>query len=444
MYKNYKFSLILLLSGEGTRFDKDKPKQFHNLSGKKIYLHSLDTFYNLNIFDEIILVCLKNWLEIVKTETSSYKNIKIIQGGKTRQESSYLGLLECSKPKFVLFHDAVRPFVSKKIILENMDAVINYKAVNTCIKSTDTLVEINKDNKIEKIPNRSYILRGQTPQTFEYFLILKAHKNAFKNKNLNATDACQLVVDKTKIHVVYGDENNLKITTQLDLFIAEHLYRIQNINLKTVANTELSNKVFAVVGATGGIGKEIVNLLKKEKAHVLEISRTSKYKINIKDFESIKKNFQKIYKKYGKISGLINAAGLFLVKSFKNITKQEIDDLIKINLTGLIYTCKEAKISDDGHIINISSSSYFRGRKNYGVYSATKAAVVNFTQSLAEEFSNLKINTIVPQRTNTFMRKKYFPNEDENLLLDPKEIAKTVINVLKNNTITKSIIEIKK
>lgn len=443
MYKNFKFSLILLLSGEGTRFGSEKPKQFHNLSGKRIYLHTLDAFYNLNIFDEIILVCLKNWLDVVKKETSNYKNIKLISGGKTRQKSSYLGLMACKNPDFVLFHDAVRPFVTKKTILDNLDAVIKYKAVDTCIKSTDTLVQVNSDNKIEKIPNRKTLLRGQTPQTFEYDLILEAHKKAIKTKNFTATDDCGLVINKTKIHVVFGDENNIKITTKPDLFLAEQLFRVQNAHLNTNTKISLSNKVYAVVGAKGGIGKEIVNLLKKEKAKVLEISRSSEYKTDLKDFENIKQTFQKIYKKYGKISGLINAAGIFLVKPFKKLTKQEIENLITVNLTGLIYTCKEAKILDNGHIINISSSSYFMGRKNYGVYSATKAAIVNFSQSLAEESPNLKINTIVPQRTNTQMRKKYFPNEDEKLLLDPKEVAKNVINILKND-ITGSIIEIKK
>ncbi len=444
MYKNFKFSLILLLSGSGKRFGSDKPKQFHNLSGKKIYLHALDTFYDLKIFDEIILVCLNEWIEIVNKETSNYSNVKIISGGATRQQSSYLGLMACNNPNFVLFHDAVRPFVSKKIILENLDAVIKYKAVDTCIKSTDTLVEINKDNNIEKIPDRSSLLRGQTPQTFEYSLILQAHKNAFENKNLNATDDCQLVIDKTKIHVVFGDENNIKITTKLDLFLAEQLLRMQNINLNSTSKIDLSNKVYAVVGASGGIGKEIVKFLKKEKAIVLEISRTSEYKTDLKNFKSIEKTFQKIYEKFGRISGLINAAGLFLVKPLKDMSKKEIDDLIKVNLLGLIYTCKEAKISNNGHIINISSSSYFMGRKNYGVYSATKAAIVNFTQSLAEEYPNYKINTIVPQRTNTPMRKKYFPDEDQTLLLEPQEIAKAIINILKNDSITKSVIEIKK
>ncbi|MFA6119533.1 MAG: bifunctional cytidylyltransferase/SDR family oxidoreductase [Parachlamydiales bacterium] len=442
MYKNYKISLILLLSGEGARFGSDIPKQFHNLSGKKIYLHTLDTFYGLNIFDEIILVCHENWIDIVKKETAKLKKIKVISGGKTRQQSSFLGISSCNNPDFVMLHDAVRPFVSKKIIIDNLDSVIIHKAVDTCIQSTDTLVEIDKNKKIEKIPNRANLLRGQTPQTFEYDLILNAHKENLNN-NL-ATDDCGLVFNKIKIHVVDGDENNIKITTKLDLFLAEHLIRLKQNDLMKNLNTSLENKVYAVVGASGGIGKELVNLLRKEKAVPLEISRSSEYKTNLENPEEIKKTFNEIYKKHGEISGIINAAGIFLVKPLKDTSKDEIENLVKVNLLGLIYCCKEAKILKNGHIINISSSSFYKGRKDYGVYSATKAAIVNFTQSLAEEFPDLNINCLVPQRTNTQMRRKFFPDEEIDTLLDPKNVAEEIINILKNTNLTNSIIEIKK
>ncbi len=447
MYKNYKVSLLLLLSGKGDRFQSDIPKQFHTLLGKKIYLHTLDTFYELNVFDEIILVTLKEWVDLVKKETSFYKNTKVIQGGAQRQESAYLGLKASSKTNFIMLHDAVRPFVTKKIIIDNLDAVIKYKAVNTCIKPTDTIVQINKDNKINKIFDRSTLLRGQTPQTFEYHLILNAHEKALKNNIFTATDDCSLVIDQTPIYVVQGSNTNIKITNPTDLILAKQFLQSKKQSLEIKNNfleKKLTNKVFAVIGATGGIGREIVKLLKQENAKAIEISRSSPYKINLENFSSIKKIFKKIYKKFGKIDGLINAAGFFLVKPFKDLSKEEIEKLLKVNLFGLIYSCKEVKIKENGHIINISSSSYKDGRKNYGIYSAAKAAVVNFTQSLAKENQNLKINVIAPARTNTKMRKQFFPLEKDSILLDPKDVARTIINVLKNDSLTNTIIEIKK
>ncbi|KKL70774.1 hypothetical protein LCGC14_2101530, partial [marine sediment metagenome] len=225
MYKNFKISLLLLLSGKGNRFQSDIPKQFHTLLGKKIYLHTLDAFYELDIFDEIILVTSTNWIDQVKKEIFNYKNIKVIQGGKERQTSAFLGLKAILDTDFVMFHDAVRPFVTKKIIIDNLDAVIKYRAVNTCIKSTDTLVQIDKKGKIYKIPDRSTLMRGQTPQTFEYKLILNAHEKALKNGIFAATDDCTLVLDQTLIHVVGGAETNIKITSPSDLILAEKILK---------------------------------------------------------------------------------------------------------------------------------------------------------------------------------------------------------------------------
>ena len=419
-------------------------EQFHLLNGKKIYLHTLDTFYELNIFDEIILVTNKDFIDSVKEDISKYKNIKVIRGGIYRQESAYLALKASNNANYVVFHDAVRPFVTKKIIIDNLDAAIKYKAVNTCIKSTDTVVEVNKDNMIFKIPNREFLRRGQTPQTFEYKLILNAHENALKKGIKSASDDCQLVLEKTNIYVVNGDINNIKITTPSDLIIAQNILNQKKSPSILKTNKSLKNKIFAVVGASGGIGKEIVKFLKKEKAKTLEISRTSEFRTDLEDFSSIEKTFEKIFKTYGQIDGLINTAGLLLIKPFQKLTISEIDKLLKVNLIGLVYSCKAAKIKENGHIINISSTSYKEGRKDYGIYSATKAAVVNFTQSLAKENPKLKINTIAPGRTDTQMRKNIFPHENPNLLLSPTEVAEKIINILKDDSITGSVIEIKK
>ncbi len=442
MYKNKKIALILLMGGVGNRFSSDIPKQFYNLSGKKIYIRTLDAFYKLNIFDEIVLPCKKEYIPQVKEDLKAYKNIKVIEGGSTRQKSSYQALKSLNNPNIVVIHDSVRPFVSKKIIIENILAAIKYKAVDTCINSTDTLV-ITHENFIKNIPNRNIFLRGQTPQSFEYKLILSAHEKAIKNNILNKTDDCQLVLENNKVFIVNGDENNIKITTKLDLFLAEQLLRLKLEKVTFNIKNKLDNKIFAIIGASGDIGSEIRKELEKQNAKALLISRNSYYKTDITKYSDVKRTFNLIYKKYGKIDGLINASGLLVVKTVDKIKEKEIDEIIKVNLLGLIYVCKYAKIKDGGHIINISSSSYTYGRKNYGVYSSTKAAVVNFTQSLSQELEKLKVNVIVPQRCNTKMRKKYFQNEDPKTLLDKNKVAKGIIDTLKSD-FTGLTIEIKK
>lgn len=217
MYQGYRIGAVLLMGGEGKRFGKKTPKQLCLLEGQPIYRYPLKTFRDLGIFDEIVLVCHPEWQ--VQEE-----GVGIVEGGATRQESSSAGILGLEKaPEIVLIHDAVRPFVSKEIILKNLEAAIRWGACNTCIPTVDTLVHVPERNWIEKIPKREEFLRGQTPQTFRYDWIRAAHE---KTKRKNATDDCRLVLDLgKKIAVVSGSEENFKITSEFDLELAALLLR---------------------------------------------------------------------------------------------------------------------------------------------------------------------------------------------------------------------------
>ncbi|HSW72434.1 MAG TPA: 2-C-methyl-D-erythritol 4-phosphate cytidylyltransferase [Chlamydiales bacterium] len=428
---------ILLMGGIGSRFQSTTPKQFHFLSGKKIYLHTLETILNSQLFQEVILVCPKDWEERVKNETS-HLQVLVVTGGATRQESSYLGLLHCKNAEIVLIHDAVRPFVSLEILQENIAAAKKYQAVDTCIPSADTIVHSERGDTITAIPNRAHYLRGQTPQTFSYPLILAAHKEAIKKGITNASDDCRLVMEMGhKVHIVLGSDENIKITTELDLFIAEQIFRLKKTPLPNLT-ASLQGKIYAVIGGTGGIGQEICSHLLKEGAQAIPLSRSTPLPLDLRNKESIRKAFEKI----GPVDGLINAAGLLKVKPFQMLHLEEIQELIEVNLLGLLYACNIAKIKEGGHIINMASSSFFKGRRDYGVYSGAKAAIVNFTQALAEERMDLRVNVLVPQRTDTPMRRNNFPKETGELL-DPKVVAQKTIDLLKSQEITGSIIEIK-
>ncbi len=441
-------SALLLMGGSGKRFESSLPKQFHNLAGKKIYLHTLEVFLESALFQEIILVCPKEWKSEVEKEISHYHIcIKVISGGSSRQESSYLGLLACSPlTKIVVLHDAVRPFVTFEILERNKKAAQLFAAVDTCIPSTDTIVHSKDQKEIHYIPPRSEYLRGQTPQSFSYDLILSAHRLALQEGIFNSSDDCALVLKAGyPVHIVNGSEDNIKITTELDLFLAEQiLLRVGTKNRSEISQT-LQEKKFAVVGGTGGIGRWICSLLQEEGALPLIVSRTShSFAADLTDKHSIMNAFHKIYTEYGPIDGLINAAGFLKIKPFQELKLDEIEELLAVNLLGLLYCCHAVKLKESAHIVNIASSSFTRGREGYGIYSSAKAAVVNFTQSLALEQKNLRINVIVPQRTNTPMRISNFPSEQNEDLLHPKEVALAVINLLKDPYLTGTIIEVKK
>lgn len=429
---------ILLMSGSGERFGSSTPKQFLNLSGKKVYLHTLDTFLSFNEFQEILLVCHQEYLEMVQSEVSDPR-IRVIEGGYTRQDSSYRGLLACNnQTTYVVIHDAARPFVSQKIIQENLTALKKHDAVDTCIPSADTIVHAKTFDTITSIPPRTEYLRGQTPQSFSYPLILEAHERA---SHQNHSDDCSLVLQLgKKIHIVLGSEDNIKITNELDLFLAEQLMRLKSLP-PPQSTLSLKGKTFAITGGTGGIGSALAKLLEEEGAHPLILSKSSPtHPIDLTNFKAT----ESLFKDLGPIDGLINCVGHLSLKPFHALTEEEIDHMIQTNLHSLLYSCRAAQIKPGGHIINLSSSSFTRGRKSYTLYSSTKAAIVNFTQGLAEERPDLHINTVVPQRTATPMRTENFPDESPDTLLSPIEVAKNILSLLKQEGTTASLLEVKK
>lgn len=445
---NQEHKAILLIGGTGLRFGSETPKQFHRLAGKKVYIHTLETFLRTKLFKEIVVVCPEKWMPQVKEELAAYPSVLIVEGGATRQESSYRGLLACGEgTDIVVIHDGVRPFVSEEIIKENVAKAIEYGAVDTCIPSADTLVHSVDSKKIDAIPKRTDYLRGQTPQSFHYSLILRAHQQAKETTILNSSDDCSLVSRSGHpVHVVMGSEENIKITSELDLLLAEQILRLRHYPLSMLNEQGmLKGKRYAVTGGMGGIGRAICELLQKEGAVAIPISRSAPvYPADLTCHRQAQIVFQQIYDQFGELDGLINSIGILKTNQLEHSSPQEIEGLIATNLTGVIYSCKSARLKPGAHIINIASSSYARGRKNFAVYSCAKAAVVNFTQGLAEERPELCINALIPQRTHTAMRLNNFPDEDPSLLLDPSDVAVEALRLLKQSYLTGTLIEVKK
>jgi 2-C-methyl-D-erythritol 4-phosphate cytidylyltransferase len=441
---------ILLMAGTGIRFGSETPKQFHRLAGKKVYLHTLETFLNSGLFEQIVLVCPAKWLDEIKQDLGPYSSsaIKVIEGGATRQESSLKGLLACGNTtQYVVIHDAVRPFVEYSILKHNLEEAISHQAVDTCIPSTDTLVYAPNSKHISSIPSRTDYLRGQTPQSFAYPLILQAHLKAQEEKVTNSSDDCSLVLRLNHpVRIVAGNEENIKITSELDLFLAEQILRFKQASgsLKTKQQS-LAGKRLVVTGGTGGIGQAICTLLKEQGAIPLVLSRSSEpYSADLTSYEATKQAFNQILVEYGPLDGLINSIGWLKTKEFDQLSNEEIDGQIATNLTGVIYSCRCAQLKKGAHIINIASSSYIRGRKNYAIYASAKAAVVNFTQGLAEERPDQFVNVVVPQRTHTQMRLENFPEEDPNTLLTPADVAKEILSLLQQCSLTGTIVEVRK
>ena len=213
---------IILASGTGERFGENIPKQFYKIKNKTILEYSLDAFEQNKNIDEIILVTNPNFNDLSREIVfkNNYKKVvKIVNGGATRVDSSRIGTSYADDDSNVLIHDAVRAFVTQRIIDDNIEALKKYEAVGTAIDTIDTIIEIDENGFIKKIPQRNMLKRIQTPQSFRAKLIKQAHEIALKNNDKNFTDDCGLILkyNLAPIFVVQGDEKNLKITQKSDL-----------------------------------------------------------------------------------------------------------------------------------------------------------------------------------------------------------------------------------
>lgn len=435
---------VILSAGSGSRFGSNTPKQFINLAGKNIIEYTIAAFEQNDQIDEICIVAdekyhTKLW-DISKNNKFS-KVKKIILGGQERKDSSYRAIKAYENQKNInlIFHDAVRPFVSTEIITNTIKALENYNAIDVAIPTADTIIKIDTDtNTIDSIPKRSKLQRGQTPQAFKLETIKKAHE--LSNKDINEpmfTDDCGLVkqyLPHDKVYIVNGEEKNIKITYPEDLLFAEKLIQLNSTSLSNnIDFYNLKDKVIVVFGGSSGIGKDIVNIAKEYGANVDSYSRTND--INIKNVEDIKKALATTFKKYEKIDAIINCAAMLTKDNLIQMSDQIILDEITTNFTSAVNLTKYAHNylqQTQGSLILFTSSSYTRGRAGYSLYSSTKAAIVNFAEAISSEWQddNIKVNVINPARTATPMRTKHFGEEVETTLLDSQTVANATLQTI--------------
>lgn len=229
---------IILAGGKGTRMGMvDQPKQFIDIYGKPIVVHTIEAFDIHEQIDAIAVVCLNEWHEDIKIWTRKYELNKIkwiVDGGETRQESVLKGLQaieeDLSDDDIVVIHDAARPLISHRIIVNNIEGAKKYGAVDTVIPTSDTIIQSLDDNTISSIPVRKELYIGQTPQSFKYSTILDAHKKAELDKTNDSTDDCRLVLNYgKKVHLVAGDKLNFKITTMEDLLLLKSIIKMSKL-----------------------------------------------------------------------------------------------------------------------------------------------------------------------------------------------------------------------
>jgi 2-C-methyl-D-erythritol 4-phosphate cytidylyltransferase len=215
---------IVLAGGSGSRFGADMPKQFLQVAGKMIIEHTIDAFERHPLIDEIAVVSRADYVDEMKemVKRDGYRKVtKVLQGGKERYHSSLAAIeaFTCDDDN-LLIHDGVRPLVTDRVITDCVKALADYEAVDVAVPATDTVMELNEDGSIARIPPRRLLRNAQTPQCFRRRVIAKAFELALKDPGFFPTDDCSLVLKympEVAIKVVDGEPTNIKITYKEDI-----------------------------------------------------------------------------------------------------------------------------------------------------------------------------------------------------------------------------------
>lgn len=220
-------SAVIAAAGSGTRFGGGKPKQFLEIAGKPLIIHTLLRFENCPAIDEIVLVLPAGEIENFQKLSEKYnlkKLKKSIAGGKTRAESVFNGLRSVNKnSETVAVHDGARPLVSSEEISETIEKARETGAACLVAPVTDTIKEVS-GGKIVGTIDREKLRRALTPQCFRLEILSEAFKNADLSETV--TDECFLVERLgCAIAFVDGSAKNIKITTREDFIIAEIFLR---------------------------------------------------------------------------------------------------------------------------------------------------------------------------------------------------------------------------
>lgn len=230
----------ILAGGKGTRMGNiNMPKQFLTLQSKPIIIHTIEKFILNDRFEKILVVSPKEWInhtkDIIRKHIGIEKRIQVVDGGSDRNESIMNGIKYIEKEfglndeDVIVTHDSVRPFLTYRIIEENIDFALKYGAVDTAIEAIDTIIQSENGEVISDIPVRSTMYQGQTPQSFNIKTLVKLYSELNKNEKEILTDACKICSLKgMDVKLVKGEIFNIKITTPYDMKIAEALFKERN------------------------------------------------------------------------------------------------------------------------------------------------------------------------------------------------------------------------
>jgi ribitol-5-phosphate 2-dehydrogenase (NADP+) / D-ribitol-5-phosphate cytidylyltransferase len=448
---------LVLAGGSGDRFGAEMPKQFVRLAGEAILLRSIRAIAAAGI-DQLIVVTHPSWLDETRALIAdAHLEIQplVVAGGATRNESTRNGLAAlagAADDDIVVIHDAVRPLVPGEVILRSIEPIMSGRAdgTDTVIPSADTLVVVEGE-VVTEIPERARYRRGQTPQSFRKATIDAAYRAAEAAGDLTATDDCGLVlrhVPTARIVAVLGDEVNLKITTRTDMVLADRMIQMRTLSAAAhpMPTRSLDGARVYVIGGTNGIGQAIAELAVEEGANVAVDGRSSG--LDVRNYGAVEAHVARAAERLGGLDHVICTAGILRVGRATQLSAEDLAEVIDVNVGGSLNVARATHPElhrSGGSLTLFASSSFTLGRPNYVAYSASKAAVVNLAQGLAEEWAEdgIRVNAVSPERTDTPMRRTAFPGESPIGLLPARDVAVATLRLIRSD-LTGQVLDVRR
>lgn len=219
MISNKKVTAIILVAGNSTRFGQNRNKNFELINGKSVLSYSINAFNQNKYVDDIIIVVRERDKDIVQeiiNREEIDKEIKLVLGGNTRQESVH-NAIKNTASDIVIIHDGARPAIKQRYIDNAIEEMSNFKGVTIGVKSKDTIKITDDKGIVVNTTKRSNTWLIQTPQCFDREVLIELHE---KYKNTEVTDDCMLLEKENyKIKIIEGDYTNIKVTTFEDMDI---------------------------------------------------------------------------------------------------------------------------------------------------------------------------------------------------------------------------------
>ncbi|MBQ3054098.1 MAG: 2-C-methyl-D-erythritol 4-phosphate cytidylyltransferase [Clostridia bacterium] len=218
----------IVAGGMGNRMGTDLPKQYMEINAKPVIIHTIEKF--LPYVDEIYIGVAQSWKDYTEKLVEKFNiqnKIRVVIGGENRSATLFAVIWEIkknhkiTKDDIILTHDAVRPFVTGKMIEDNIEICKKCGACGTFIPAVDTMCISKGGYMVEKIPDRSVMYNVQTPQTVKVDILYKLLEK-YKNELEQFTDVCGLLCrEGVPCGMAQGSRENIKITFPSDIAFAE-------------------------------------------------------------------------------------------------------------------------------------------------------------------------------------------------------------------------------